>query len=99
MYDLFTKEKGENTVTIEVMELEKIKKQIIETVEDETIDVSDDTDSEEALESVAIAPTIKEVEEIKVVTKLSMPSRKMKVKISNELLQELESLQINFKLN
>lgn len=99
LYDLFTKEKGENTVTIEVMELEKIKKQIIETVEDETIDVSDDTDSEEALESVAIAPTIKEVEEIKVVTKLSMPSRKMKVKISNELLQELESLQINFKLN
>ena len=79
--------------------MEKIKKQIIETVEDETIDVSDDTDSEEALESVAIAPTIKEVEEIKVVTKLSMPSRKMKVKISNELLQELESLQINFKLN
>lgn len=99
LYDLFTKEKGENTVTIEVMELEKIKKQIIETVEDETIDVSDDTDSEEALESVAIAPTIKEVEEIKVVTKLSMPSRKMKVKISNELLQELESMQINFKLN
>lgn len=99
LYDLFTKEKGENTVTIEVMELEKIKKQIIETVEDETIDVSDDTDSEEALESVAIPPTIKEVEEIKVVTKLSMPSRKMKVKISNELLQELESMQINFKLN
>ena len=99
LYDLFTKEKGENTVTIEVMELEKIKKQIVETVEDETIDVSDDTDSEEALESVAIAPTIKEVEEIKVVTKLSMPSRKMKVKISNELLQELESMQINFKLN
>ena len=94
-----TKEKGDNTVTIEVMELEKVKKQIIETIENETIDVSDDTDSEEIMEAVEIAPTITEVEEIKVVTKLSMPSRKMKVKISNELLQELENMQINFKLN
>ncbi len=99
LYDLFTKEKGDNTVTIEVMELEKVKKQIIETIENETIDVSDDTESDEQFEAVEIEPTIKEVEEIKVVTKLSMPSRKMKVKISNELLQELESMQINFKLN
>ena len=40
-----------------------------------------------------------EVEEIKVVTKLTMPSRRLKIKISNELLFELEKLQINFKLN
>ncbi|WP_130735790.1 DNA polymerase III subunit alpha [Flavobacterium sp. J27] len=99
LYDLFTKEKGENTVTIEVMELEKVKKQIIETIENETIDVSDETESESEFEAVEIEPEIKEVEEIKVVTKLSMPSRKMKIKISNELLQELENMQINFKLN
>ena len=42
---------------------------------------------------------VEEVEEIKVVTKLTMPSRKIKVKISNELLVELEKMQINFKLN
>jgi DNA polymerase-3 subunit alpha len=40
-----------------------------------------------------------EVEEIKVVTKLTMASRKLKIKISNELLFELEKMQINFKLN
>jgi DNA polymerase-3 subunit alpha len=40
-----------------------------------------------------------EKEEIIVKTKLSMPSRKLKVKISSELLQELERLQVNFKLN
>jgi DNA polymerase-3 subunit alpha len=40
-----------------------------------------------------------EVEEIKVVTKLTMASRKLKIKISNELLMELEKMQVNFKLN
>jgi DNA polymerase-3 subunit alpha len=40
-----------------------------------------------------------EIEEIKIVTRLSMPSRKLKIKISNELLVELEKMQINFKLN
>ena len=44
-------------------------------------------------------PVVKKVEEIKVVTKLTMPSRRLKVKISAELLQELEKMQINFKLN
>jgi DNA polymerase-3 subunit alpha len=41
------------------------------------------------------------VEEIKVVTKLTMASRKLKIKIkiSNELLMELEKMQVNFKLN
>jgi DNA polymerase III subunit alpha len=39
------------------------------------------------------------VEETKVITRISMPSRKLKIKISNELLVELEKLQINFKLN
>jgi DNA polymerase-3 subunit alpha len=42
---------------------------------------------------------VEEIEEIKVVTKLTMPSRKLKIKISNELLQELDKMQINFKLN
>jgi DNA polymerase III subunit alpha len=40
-----------------------------------------------------------EKEEIVVKTKLSMPSRKLKVKISSELLQELERMQLSFKLN
>jgi DNA polymerase-3 subunit alpha len=40
-----------------------------------------------------------DVEDVQVITKLSMPSRKLKVRISNDLLQELEKLQVNFKLN
>ena len=40
-----------------------------------------------------------EKEEIVVKTKLSMPSRKLKVKISSELLQELDKMQVSFKLN
>ena len=51
---------------------------------------------------ILVSPEISsatEVEEINVVTKLSMPSRKLKIKISNELLVELEKMQINFKLN
>ena len=40
-----------------------------------------------------------EKEEILVKTKLSMPSRKLKVKISSELLQELDKMQVSFKLN
>ena len=40
-----------------------------------------------------------EIEEVRVLTKLSMNSRKLKVNISNQLLQELENLQVDFKLN
>ena len=39
------------------------------------------------------------VVETKIITRISMPSRKLKVQISNELLVELEKLQVNFKLN
>jgi DNA polymerase-3 subunit alpha len=42
---------------------------------------------------------ITEIEEIKVITKLEMPSRKLKIKISNELLFELEKMQVDFRLN
>ncbi|WP_281322860.1 DNA polymerase III subunit alpha [Flavobacterium aestivum] len=96
---LFQENKGDNTVTFEIMELEKIKR-IVETTpefaesEEETF-VDENEEAAEVVES----KTVTEVEEIKVVTKLSMASRKLKVQISNELLFELEKMQINFKLN
>ncbi|MDP5002228.1 MAG: DNA polymerase III subunit alpha, partial [Flavobacterium sp.] len=101
---IFVDNKGDNNVTIEVMELEKINR-VIETpsisvkqeVEIDVDDIADDMDAEE-LESVEIDVPL-EKEEIIVKTKLSMPSRKLKVKISNELLQELDKMQLNFKLN
>jgi DNA polymerase-3 subunit alpha len=40
-----------------------------------------------------------EVEEIRKITSLEMKSRKLKVKISKELLEQLEKLQVKFKLN
>jgi DNA polymerase-3 subunit alpha len=102
---LFQENKGENTVTFEIMELEKITKiiettaEIAETDEEVFIEESDNEDADVSLLENQKIRTTTEVEEINVVTKLSMPSRKLKVKISNELLLELEKRQINFKLN
>jgi DNA polymerase III subunit alpha len=96
---LFQEYKGDNTVSFEIMELEKIKR-IVETTPD-FVESDEDAFVDETDESAEVvgAKQVTEVEEIKVVTKLAMPSRKLKVKISNELLFELEKMQINFKLN
>ena len=100
---LFAENKGENSVTFEIMELEKIKRLVeVETPTDFEADdavFEDENENEDAaLESTKVQE-VNEVEEIKVVTKLTMPSRRVKVRISTELLQELEKMQINFKLN
>ena len=98
---LFQENKGDGQVSFEIMELEKIKK-IIEIAPEmpEGEDFVEESDDAEISDSeVTTAVGITEVEEIKVVTKLTMPSRRLKVKISNELLFELEKMQINFKLN
>jgi DNA polymerase-3 subunit alpha len=103
---LFQDNKGDNTVTFEIMELEKTKKLVavasVEIENEEVAFVDENEDSE--METLEIPETsteekVEEVEEIKVVTKLTMASRKLKIKISNELLVELEKMQINFKLN
>lgn len=100
---LFFENKGDNLVTFEIMELEKVKKIVAAepiTIENETDDFIDEADAMEVPESVETeTAAVVEVEEIKVVTKLTMASRKLKIKISNELLFELEKMQINFKLN
>jgi DNA polymerase-3 subunit alpha len=100
---LFNAYKGDNSVTFEIMELENVKRLVeVETTSEfeETEDVvfEDDNEENETIAATKIQE-VKEVEEIKVVTKLTMPSRRLKVKISTELLQELEKMQINFKLN
>ena len=88
------------------MELEKTKRLVavapdeIENEEEVFVDQNEDAEigTLEIPEENTVVK-VEEVEEIKVVTKLTMPSRKIKVKISNELLVELEKMQINFKLN
>ena len=105
---LFQENKGDNTVSFEIMELEKTKRLVtvapVEIENEEEVFVDQNEDSEMEMDEIAdsnavIKAKVEEIEEIKVVTKLTMPSRKLKVKISNELLQELEKMQINFKLN
>ncbi len=98
---VFQENKGDNTVVFEVMELEKINHQVEvvpqivavsdEVVEDVVFDEENPQDPEIEL--------ITEIEETKVITKLEMPSRKLKIKISNELLFELEKMQVDFRLN
>lgn len=98
---VFQSNRGDHSVSFEVLELEKFKKQvevttplILEPDETTMVDASELEPQEESEISVTT-----EVEETRIVTRLSMPSRKLKIKISNELLQELEKMQLNFKLN
>ncbi|MSP85384.1 MAG: DNA polymerase III subunit alpha [Flavobacteriaceae bacterium] len=95
---IFQQNKGNKTVVFEVMELEKIKKQIEIAPQ---ILASDDYTEPEVVydEENPQVELVTEIEETKVITKLEMPSRKLKINISNELLSELEKIQVNFKLN
>lgn len=96
LQQLFKGSRGDHSVCFEVMELEKIRKQvtIANTVNEPSAGYGDTEQPEEVTDTI-----VTDVEDVQVVTKLSMPSRKLKIQISNELLQELEKLQINFKLN
>lgn len=97
LQNLFAGNRGDHTIQFEVMELEKVRKQV-EVATDMPI-IQENTDGED-IEMISVPePVVADVEDIKVITKLTMPSRKVKIKISNELLQELERLQVNFKLN
>jgi DNA polymerase-3 subunit alpha len=98
LHQVFRGNSGDNPVTFEVMELNKIMKQVAITNTPVAKEINDDGEESE-FEQEVTETLMTDVEDIQVVTKLTMPSRKLKVKISNELLQELEKLQINFKLN
>ena len=93
---IFSTNKGDNTVTFEIIEQEKVQK-IIEVVP-KIISDEEATFDMENPEDIAVDIPIVE-EENQVVTRVSMPSRKLKIKISNELLVELEKMNIKFSLN
>ncbi len=111
---VFQANKGDNTVTFDVLELETIRKpidivpEILKAEEKSESPLFDDGISDETAifteeisedDEAPFVETISEVEETKVVTRISMPSRKLKIKISNELLTELEKMQVDFRLN
>ena len=69
-------------------------------IPDEPIVFSEDfSEDDDLVIEESISGTESTVEETKVITRIVMPSRKLKIKISNELLMELEKMQVNFKLN
>ncbi|WP_026703433.1 DNA polymerase III subunit alpha [Flavobacterium soli] len=93
---IFNQHKGDHQVTFEVVEKDKVQR-IIQS-EPVVVDSEEVSGDEENLEPVQESvPTV--IEEERILTRLTMPSRKLKIKISNELLQELEKLQVDFKLN
>ncbi|HWR94564.1 MAG TPA: DNA polymerase III subunit alpha [Flavobacterium sp.] len=100
---VFQSNKGDSYVDFEIMEIEKIKRQIevpiIENIENEENEIDNIVLEDYSENETPITVQITEVEENKIITRLSMPSRKLKIKISNELLQELEKMQVDFKLN
>jgi DNA polymerase-3 subunit alpha len=107
MDTVFKANPGDNYIVFEVMEVEKgIKKtEIIPAKEmllienDAEIDI-DNIDATTEIDEVDVAEEVAEaVEEIKVITKLEMPSRRLKVKISKELLNDLEKLNVRIRLN
>jgi DNA polymerase III subunit alpha len=67
--------------------------------EDEAVftEIIADEDDTQTLQTATVVDTA--VEETRVVTRLWMQSRKLKVKISNDLLNDLERMQVDFRLN
>jgi DNA polymerase-3 subunit alpha len=105
---VFQANKGDNQVSFEVLEIEKVikktevipVKEVLPVENDTEIDIDNlDIETEMEDDEVVIAETPSETEHVKVITSLVLPSRKVKVKISTDLLNELERLQVNFKLN
>ena len=93
LQQVFQSNQGDNTVCFEVMEIEKTIKK---SEEIEKLDVlKEPADDELNIPEVMNV----DIEETKIVTRLLMPSRKLKVKICADLLKELDKLDIRFKLN
>jgi DNA polymerase-3 subunit alpha len=92
--NVFQANKGDHSVSFEVRETEivKVAPPPAVLVAEPVVPID-----EEIVEPELELET--EPEEIRVVTRLAMPSRKVRVKICSELLRDLEKMNVNFKLN
>ncbi len=105
--EVFKANSGENAVNFEVIETEIISKpvEVVKPLEPVLIlNNEEDTDIEnlditEVMEEDLIENETVAIEQVKRITTLEMASRKLKVKITKELLTELDLIQVNFKLN
>ena len=103
---VFKEHQGDHQVSFEILETETaLVKKNIPTTQIEVSDNENEVEEEMELENeddveVEIPVDISaEIEEIRVLTKLSMNSRKIKVNICHELLQQLEKHDLSFRLN
>ncbi len=98
---LFDTHQGSKAVTFEILEIEKVQKQLedraIARLMESDTEIDDDNLDVEIDESVLMVP--QEKDEFRVVTKLELPSKNSAIEITAELLEELEKLQVNFRLN
>lgn len=98
---LFDTHQGSKAVTFEILEIEKVQKQLedraITRLMESDTEIDDDNLDVEIDESVLMVP--QEKDEFRVVTKLELPSKNSAIEITAELLEELEKLQVNFRLN
>lgn len=98
---VFQKNKGNNQIEFEILETQKVLKTVeVETQQPEQEEIILDADeNSENLTDNNLNTITTEIEEVKVITKLVMPSLKLKIQISSELLSELEKMEVNFSLN
>ena len=105
--NIFDSYKGNDQVVFEIMEIEKsIQTVLVETEEKESegeeLVFDDESEFDEAL-PINITNTkevsTKEIEQIRVLNKVVLPSFNLKIQISTELLDALEQMQVNFRLN
>ena len=104
---VFIGNSGDNQVNFEVVETETIinkvevtpEKALVSLENSDEIDI-DNLDIETEMEDdFGIESTPADTVEIRKITALQMNPRKLKLKISKELLTELEKMDINFRLN
>src|SRR5690606_20265092 len=89
---VFQSNKGDHHVSFDVLDTETVK------IAPPPVELAEPTitDDEEPLE--VEVEVEREPEEVRIVTRLAMPSRKLKVNICGELLRELEKMNLNFRL-
>ncbi len=106
--DVFKANEGDKPVNFEVIETEiatkpaeavKVNEPILmasnnDEVDIENLDVNENIDTEVVVETATVA-----TEQVKKITTLDMTSKRLKIKISRELLQQLENLEVDFRLN
>ena len=105
--DIFKGNEGDKQVDFEVIETEIVKKasEVIPIIIPVSVDNPDEIDIDnfdvesEMDEDIPIESGKTDFEELRKVTAVEMKSRKLKVKITKDLLEELDKLGLTFKLN